>query len=925
MLRNVIFACSGLFLISCQNGPVRQVEVQANWSQMQVKGQPTARHEAGFVKHKQYGYLIGGRRINPVNQFDPSTGEWQQKSSTPVEIHHFQAVSQGDAIYILGALTGRWPNETPVDKVIKYYPEQDKFEYTDFIPESRRRGAAAAVSRQGKIYLIGGITHGHMSGTRAWFDEYNPQTGEWKALPDAPRGRDHVQAAIIGDKLYMAAGRVSSQATNQGFELTVKEVDVFDFNTQTWSTLPEEANLPTERAGNMVIAWNNRLIVAGGESGNQAEAHNEVEVYQPELGTWTRFPDLIQGRHGTGLAVFGDTLITASGCGMRGGAPELYTAEALPLGSAENQAIAPVKLPLWNTLTLDFRGPETSEMAQINPFTDYRLQVDFYHPESQYRIRGFYAADGNAAETSADSGNIWRVHFSPDQVGEWQYTARLSQGKNIAIDLQPGSGAEVNLPNKTGHFIVTAPNQIGEGFSAKGRLTTKNGYYQFKDTDQYWMKGGTNSPENLLAYEDFDDTYRVAAAAEDGEANTGGVQLHQFSAHRQDWQKGDPSWQNGKGKSLIGALNYLSSVGMNSVYFLTMNINGDGKDVWPYISHSTFDRFDVSKLAQWEVVFTHMQSKGMMLHIVTQETENELLLDNGETGDLRKLYYSELIARFGHHLGLTWNLGEENGPASWSPNGQNDQQRKDMTTFITEADPYNHPILLHTHSTAEDKEHLLPALLGFTPLDGLSFQVNRRERVNKELVLWREKARAAGHEWMITMDEIGEWFTGAMNDFEDPDHDTLRQHALWGSLLAGGAGVEWYFGARHPHNDLTSEDWRSRHNLWVQTKHAMDFFSEHLPYWEMRPVPELINDDRLYAFADPGNIYAVYLPAGRSASLKLPHDGEVYSLRWFDPKSGGELVISSVNSLTGEGFQSLHPPTSESAREWVALVTRTGQ
>ena len=49
------------------------------------------------------------------------------------------------------------------------------------------------------------------------------------------------------------------------------------------------------------------------------------------------------------------------------------------------------------------------------------------------------------------------------------------------------------------------------------------------------------------------------------------------------------------------------------------------------------------------------------MHFKTQETENEQLLDGGNVGVERKVYYRELIARFGHHLALNWNMGEENG------------------------------------------------------------------------------------------------------------------------------------------------------------------------------------------------------------------------------------------------------------------------
>ena len=111
---------------------------------------------------------------------------------------------------------------------------------------------------------------------------------------------------------------------------------------------------------------------------------------------------------------------------------------------------------------------------------------------------------------------------------------------------------------------------------------------------------------------------------------------------------------------------------------LTMNILGDGKDVWPYTSHNERYRFDCSKLDQWEIVFDHMDSLGMMQHFVLQETENECLLDMGYTDVQRRVYLSELIARFGHHPAVTWNMGEENGAATFWPQGQNDQQRYAM-------------------------------------------------------------------------------------------------------------------------------------------------------------------------------------------------------------------------------------------------------
>ena len=389
---------------------------------------------------------------------------------------------------------------------------------------------------------------------------------------------------------------------------------------------------------------------------------------------------------------------------------------------------APVEFEQWETVTLAFEGPDTSENSDPNPFTDYRLLVRFSQGEKTETIRGFYAADGNAAETSADGGNIWKVRFAPDSPGKWRYEAALRRGEQISISDDPNTGELVSLPSASGSFRVKAGAQKGKSFRAHGRLIADNGYFRFKASGKYWLKGGADSPENFLGYADFDGTYKGKLEARDGEA-TPDAQLHAYAAHVQDWKPGNPTWKDGKGKGIVGAINYLSSTGMNAVYFLTLNILGDGRDVWPYANSDDHTRFDCSKLDQWEIVFQHMQDQGVLLHLVTQETENELLLDNGETGPLRKLYYSELIARFGHHLGLVWNLGEENGPAEFSPNGQTTAQRKAMAAFLKSRDPYNHPVVLHTHAHSTLKDELLPDLLGFKAIDGLSFQVDHREQV----------------------------------------------------------------------------------------------------------------------------------------------------------------------------------------------------
>ncbi|MFK7932570.1 MAG: DUF5060 domain-containing protein [Saprospiraceae bacterium] len=582
------------------------------------------------------------------------------------------------------------------------------------------------------------------------------------------------------------------------------------------------------------------------------------------------------------------------------------------------------QIPLWHTLTLSFSGTTTSESSQDNPFLNYRLLVDFCQNGNCQTIRGFYAADGNAAETSADSGSVWQVRFTPDRVGEWTYRAQLRKGNQLALNEDLEAGNLIEITNAAGSFSVTATDKQGDDFRAKGRLVAAEGYFKFADSDQYFLKVGTNSPENFLAFAEFDGTYRMSDKTREGEAKVT-KDIHHFEPHIADWLTGDPTWQNGKGKGIIGAANYLASKGMNAIYFLTFNIGGDGKDVWMYRDPTDFTRFDVSKLEQWEIVFQHLQSKGILLHLVTQETENELTLDGGDTGDLRKLYYSELIARFGHHLGLVWNLGEENGAAPWAPNGQIDRQRKAMAKFIKTHDPYHHPVIIHTQPYDPLRSDILDSLLGYQYLDGISLQQDKREHASEVVQNWREKSAAANQKWLVTMDEIGKWHTGALTDTADVNHPTLMRYALWGTLLSGGAGVEWYFGGRHVHNDLTSEDWRQRDQLWEITNHAKTFFEDYLPYWKMQPATELVQADSAYCMQLPNEIYAIYAPDFESIKLNLSATSDTLHVQWFDPLNGGELKTGIVEKVVGGDWRNLGmPPATEEKgkKDWVILVRK---
>ena len=81
-----------------------------------------------------------------------------------------------------------------------------------------------------------------------WFDVFDPATGSWQVLPPAPHARDHFHAVVADDKLYALGGRITG--SDDFANNTVAEVDVYDFVTGLWKTLPSpQGDVPTERAG----------------------------------------------------------------------------------------------------------------------------------------------------------------------------------------------------------------------------------------------------------------------------------------------------------------------------------------------------------------------------------------------------------------------------------------------------------------------------------------------------------------------------------------------------------------------------------------------------------------------------------------------------------------------------------------------------
>lgn len=615
-------------------------------------------------------------------------------------------------------------------------------------------------------------------------------------------------------------------------------------------------------------------------------------------------------------------------------------------------------LKQWHKVTLTFDGPFAHERdTQPNPFTDIRLNVTFTHESGapRYVVPGYFAADGNAAESGAASGTKWRAHFAPDKAGRWTWEARMVQGKSVAVGLESNDvlpRTVTTVDGKHGEFTIAASDKTGRDFRGHGRLQYVGKHHlQFAASKQYFLKAGPDAPETLLAYADFDNT--IAGKADK-------MPLKSWQPHAGDWKAGDPTWRGGKGKGLIGALNYLAGKGVNAFSFLTYNAAGDGDNVWPFVERDGKLNYDCSKLDQWGIVFDHATARGLYLHFKLQEnemddnrlggpkrTERELpeALDGGKLGIERRLYCREIIARYGHALALNWNIGEENT--------QSTEEVRDMAKFLHVTDPYKHNIVLHTFPPEQEKVYT-PLLGDQSLLSGQSLQ-NSWNAAHQKTLHWLRASTAAGRPWVVAQDEQNPAGLGVPPDPGYKGHDgiavekelkgskaegnfkgkpytlhDIRKLTLWGTLMAGGAGVEYYFGYALPENDLVCEDFRSRDKSWDYCRIALDFFrDEKIPFAEMANANQLVGNAKdsndKFCFAKAGELYLVYLPNGTkggTTDLDLTAAKGEFSVKWFNPRTGGKLMDGGVRAVTGGANAALGNPPEDADEDWLVVVRR---
>jgi N-acetylneuraminic acid mutarotase len=260
-------------------------------------------------------YVLGGYPSSPAETrptlqiYDPATNTWKLGAPAPAPVHHPMIAGVNGKLYSLGGQ----PNTRVVQE---YDPIANTWRPRQPMPTERGGGATAVMGT--KIYVVGARPPVTPEAANA-FEVYDVSTDRWDTLPPLPNRfplRNHLAAAAIGGKVYVAGGRYNECCVNAPMTASL---DVFDPASETWTP---KANMLRPRGGVAGVAVGGCFHVYGGEGSGIGEPNGvfpDHDVYNPITDKWTALKKLPVPFHGvTGGAVV-DGVIYMPGGGIRSG------------------------------------------------------------------------------------------------------------------------------------------------------------------------------------------------------------------------------------------------------------------------------------------------------------------------------------------------------------------------------------------------------------------------------------------------------------------------------------------------------------------------------------------------------------------------------------------------------------------------------
>jgi hypothetical protein len=328
-------------------------------------------------------------------------------------------------------------------------------------------------------------------------------------------------------------------------------------------------------------------------------------------------------------------------------------------------------------------------------------------------------------------------------------------------------------------------------------------------------------------------------------------------------------------------------------------------------SYPDFDytRFNVPPWQKFERLLRHARDRDLVISVVLDWGDSKE--HPAAASEDERRYYRYAAARLAPFANITWDLGDDISlfrTLAWA---------HEMGTFLRSCDPYHH--LATDHPTDNAQQDRTAEWFGFT-----SFQEWSRPQ----------------HRWMLNQ-RAAQKRTGRIIPLLNEEYGYEDHYPKWAQNYPDGASAEgmrrtaWeiYMAGCYQTTGETAKRgtgyWPDTGGGWVNGRgddtmrmlhgyaHIVDFFTG-FDWWRTEPHDELV-EGGAFCLADPGRVYAIYLPAGRAVKVKLSPG--TYEARWFNPRNGKTAALPRVKhaGAAGTSWTSPEPPDHD---DWALLLTR---
>lgn len=490
----------------------------------------------------------------------------------------------------------------------------------------------------------------------------------------------------------------------------------------------------------------------------------------------------------------------------------------------------------------------------MNPFVDASI------------TGSFAKADGTGRKTidgfcdSAD-GSLFRIRFMPSSAGDYTYSVTCRQGD-----------AETT---HTGAFKATAgrrrgPLRVDPKYPWHFIWEGTGEHYFFNGTTAFWLMGWRD--ERIIQYS-IDRLQRLKINR---------IRVLLSGAANILW--GEPVMTGGN-----------FSMFLRPWLAQAPNSFDDPK--------IDFTRFNVAYWQKWERMLRYARDRDVIVSVILDISTHKAQPAAGSEDERRYVRYA--AARLSAYSNVTWDLGDD------LDSFRDETWAHETGTLLMGWDPYRH--LASSHPVHREHQDRASDWFGFTSIQDWSRTQHALMLEERQIQLKTGRIIPQTNEEYGYEDHYPHWAPKPDGD----SAETLRRCA-WDIAMAGAYGT-------------AGESARRGVNIWPDTgggwingrgddamvmlkgyEHMVDFFTS-FEWWKTEPHDELANHGA-YCLAKPGEIYAVYLPAEGTVTVRLePGD---YRAHWFEAFTGATVPLPTIH---GPDWTS---PQSPGWLDWAILIQK---